>query len=153
MTSNVAKDGIRSTSMGFLGEYASDGDTRIIEKLKQYFSEEFINRIDEIIKFESISVKTLEKIAKKRLNSLKIKLSALNINVEFDTEVYSLLAEKSYIPGFGVRPLLRGIVSIIENPISEYVVGGAVTKSDLLYVCVENGEIKITKKSKLLGKC
>ena len=146
MTSNVGKDGFKRSGVGFLEDNEKMLDFKIIKQLKEYFSDEFINRIDEIIPFAPMSVEMLEKIAAARLDEFEGRLSSISVELEYDFEVAALLAESSYTPGFGVRPLLRKIVYEVENPIAEMLVKKEVGAGDTLLISSSGGSLKITKK-------
>lgn len=146
MTSNVGKEGFRGAGVGFLDATDHTKTFMVIDKLKEYFSDEFINRIDEIIPFANMNTEILEKICIHRLSELSARLSALNVNFEYDNDVPRALAERSYTPGFGARPLLRKIVYDVENPIAELIVKKELEPNDTALLRLSNGAVKIEKK-------
>ena len=146
MTSNVGKEGFKSSGVGFLDDSEKMLDFKIIKRLKDYFSDEFINRIDEIIPFAPMDTDMLEEIAKMRLSEFAKRLSGLKINLEYTSDVPVLLAANSYSPGFGVRPLLRKIVYDIENPIAEMLVKKEIGSDDTVLLYAEHNSIKSKKK-------
>ena len=123
----------------------------VVDKLKGYFSDEFINRIDEIISFAPMNVEMLEKIADRRLKELSERLMKVKVLLEYGADVARVLAELSYTPGFGVRPLLRKIVFDVENPIAEMIVKKELVDNQKVSLYIENGAIKI-KKAEFSGK-
>ena len=123
----------------------------VVDKLKGYFSDEFINRIDEIISFAPMNVEMLEKIADRRLKELSERLMKVKVLLEYGADVARVLAELSYTPGFGVRPLLRKIVFDVENPIAEMIVKKELVDNQKVSLYIENGTIKI-KKAEFSGK-
>ena len=146
MTSNAGKDGLKNNGVGFLDVNDNTKRFKLLDKLKEYFSDEFINRIDEIIPFENMNIEMLEKICIRRLGELKERLSGLNINFEYANDVPITLAERSYTPGMGVRPLLRKIVYDVENPIAELIVKKEIEARDTAVLELKNGKISIKKK-------
>ena len=145
MTSNAGKEIRDSRSAGFLNENQSE-DRRIVEELKKEFSEEFINRIDEIILFDPIDTETLAHIAKENLDILAKRLMNVGVSLEYGKNVTAYLAKKSYIPGFGVRPLLRSIVTEIKNPIAEMLSTETLTSKTTVLIEVLGENLKISPK-------
>ena len=89
---------------------------KVREQLKQFFKPEFINRLDEIIVFESLKKEHIGNIAKIQLNRLQKRLlQNHNIRLDVDDKALSYLAENGYDPEFGARPLKRLIQQEIEN--------------------------------------
>lgn len=146
MTSNVGKDGFKRSGVGFLENSEKMLDFKIINQLKEYFSDEFINRIDEIIPFSPMNNELLQQIADMRLSEFATRLSSIDIELEYDDEVTELLATRSYSPGFGVRPLLRKIVYEVENRVAEMIVKKAISAGDTVIISGTGGSVKITKK-------
>ena len=142
MTSNVGGDGFRGYSIGF---FDSDESSSLSEKLKGYFKTEFINRIDEVILFSPLSHSSLEKIAEKKLIELKARLEGENITLSYSDDVVKFLARRGKQNGFGARPLLRLIVSSIENPVSELLLAkNENTEQIILKADIKDGEIAVT---------
>jgi len=142
MTSNIGADGLKSS--GGLGFMKSDDEEYIEKKLKKYFKEEFINRIDDIILFSALDTVSLEKIASLRLSKLKERLLDIGILLEICDGVTSLLSKKSELSGFGARPLNRLICREIENPIANIIVNEKAEGCKI--VVLQDGEKIIIKK-------
>lgn len=120
MTSNIGADGFdKNGRPGFIVASDSARINKTAEKLKAFLKPEFINRIDEIIPFASLSTETLEKIAGKLLCSLKERLNHIGVEFSFTDEVCAYIARKGEESGFGARPISRLIVSEVENKITE----------------------------------
>jgi ATP-dependent Clp protease ATP-binding subunit ClpC len=125
MTSNVGAEGLKSRgAMGFVGE---ESERFIEEKLKLYFKEEFINRIDEIIHFSTLDSSALVDIARIKLREISNRLLGMGILLEIDSGVYDYLSKKGKLSGFGARPMNRLICREIENPIAELIVKEKIT--------------------------
>ena len=117
MTSNV---GFNDKAIGF-----SNNKEKIIEeKLKDYFSIPFINRIDSTILFNNLSRENIEKIINKKLDNLKNKYKKKNISVKINKRVVEELIDKSNFDSFGARKLDKIIKEGIENQIIESVIAG-----------------------------
>lgn len=147
MTSNLgAKDILNTESkMGFGKEEKATGNEheiikeKVMEKVKQAFRPEFLNRIDEIIVFDRLSEDDIKKIAGVMLESLKKRLAANDIKAEFTDAAVSEIAKEGYDPVYGARPLRRAIQSKIEDMLSEKIIDGGIGKEIKVDVN-ENGE-------------
>ncbi len=124
MTSNVGAEQL-AKGKGTLG-FGSDAQTESMkadEKLlgiaKKHFKPEFINRIDDIIVFGSLSREDLMKIVDIELGRLAKQLENRNLKLEVSPEVKDFLINKGYEPEFGARPLRRAVERFIEDPLAE----------------------------------
>ena len=139
MTSNIGSIGNSSSSKaGFL---SSNKNIAKYELLKKHFKDEFINRIDEIVKFESLNLSTLIEISQNRFRLLEKRLFSNGIKVTMDNSVHEYLAKISYINGYGARPLLRMFVSEIENKIAQMIVNKELSIGDELSIYVNDDRI------------
>ena len=148
MTSNLgAKDILQTggSKMGFGTSGSSDEDNeseairrKVMEKVKDAFKPEFLNRIDEIIVFDRLREEDIKKIAKIMLAGLKNRLLANEITAEFTEDAVSEIARAGFDPVYGARPLRRAIQSKIEDMLSEKIIDG--TLSGRVTVDAKNGE-------------
>jgi ATP-dependent Clp protease ATP-binding subunit ClpA len=116
MTSNLgSQELIQNKNIGFA---YSKGKNNIRQNLKKQFKEEFINRIDEIITFNSLTKEDFVRIAKIMLSELCSSLAEKGICFEYTDEVVNLLSEKSYSVKYGARNLRRTIQTEIEDKAS-----------------------------------
>lgn len=106
--------------------------------LKRSFRPEFMNRIDEIILFRSLSLVEIKKIINLTLDKTARLLNAQKINVEFSQNSVSELAQISYDPQFGARPIQRIVRRYIENPLSERILSGEFGEGDTIIVDFKN---------------
>ena len=151
MTSNVGYDKLLDgKSTGFI---TSNTKKVVEERLKGYFKDEFINRIDEIVVFCPLDISALKEIAKMKITVLQKRVSnIMGIQLEIENEVYDKIAKKALTPqGFGARPLNRLIVSLIENKVASMIVDGSVSKGDSIKVAVENDNVICYKKTYVLN--
>lgn len=156
MTSNVGATLIKKGStLGFRGNSEpeeisyKDIKNRVIGELNKTFRPEFLNRIDEVIVFKSLTRKEIKKIATLILNNeVKILLEEQKIDLETTEEVKELLAKEGYDPNFGARPLRRTIERLIENPISEKLLAGEFKEGDCVQIKTSGGKIIFSKKKK-----
>ncbi len=99
----------------------------ILVLLKRSFRPEFLNRIDEIVLFEPLTLPLLRQIVELQLNQLKARLEDQHIALAWEPEVVDYLAEVGYDVQFGARPLKRAIQQLILNPLAEKLLKGEIT--------------------------
>ncbi|MDD3711842.1 MAG: AAA family ATPase, partial [Patescibacteria group bacterium] len=149
MTSNLGNEVIKQYSIGFSGgenkkqndDYRQDEMKEKIDNiLKEYFKLEFLNRIDEIVIFKSLSKESLEQIIDLELDKVETRLRNKNIAIKISSKVKKHLAEKGYDPAFGARPLKRIIQSMILDELALNIIEGKVKDGDkvLLDMGVKN---------------
>ncbi len=147
MTSNVGSaDIINSNPLGF---YRSESDTqkanlrnkKIKESLKKSFRAEFLNRVDEIIIFNSLSRQSIEKICSLLLNCLYLRLKNINISVEFSDTLVKEIADRAFDERYGARNVRREISRFIENPLSSKLLSGDIKNGDSIVASVSDGKL------------
>jgi len=121
MTSNV---GSRLLLEAGRGLDDAEVDRGVEEALKAAFRPEFLNRIDEIIRFHALSRENIKDIAAIQIDRLNRRLADRKLSVELDDTAFEFLAERGYDPSFGARPLKRVIQKEIENPLSMAILKG-----------------------------
>jgi len=152
MTSNVGADMIkRQTSLGFrlqrdqaLEERLSYQEMRkkLLESLKRVFRPEFINRVDAVIVFRSLSKEDILEIVSLELGKVRARLAEQGHALEATPAALERLADLGYDPEMGARPLRRVIQQKVEDPISEALLAGAFDEGVGIVVDVdEEGEI------------
>ncbi|MCK4374067.1 MAG: AAA family ATPase, partial [Candidatus Brocadiae bacterium] len=138
MTSNVGSQ--------WFADAAADGDSgalheRAMMALRESFRPEFLNRIDEIIIFGSLSRELVEEIADIQLGSLRERLASQGITLEVTPAARQLVAAEGFDPTYGARPLKRAIQREIENPLAERLLEGQLAQGSAVRVDAEGGEI------------
>ena len=93
-------------------------DNSITNTLSSIFRPEFLNRIDEVVKFNPLSINELQKIIILQTEDLKNLLLEQKINITIDKKVINKIANDSYEPEYGARPLNRELRRQIENPLA-----------------------------------
>ena len=124
MTSNVG-----SRLLQDAGHWILENDTlqdKAAQALKEVFRPEFLNRIDEIITFHSLSPDDIRQIAAIQINKLNDRLKERALFVRLDDSAMDYLVQKGYDPVFGARPLKRVIQQQLENPLSMTILKGDV---------------------------
>lgn len=133
---------IMTSNLG--SQYAFDvEETReasYMQAVKQFFKPEFVNRIDEIIVFNSLSDDVLQKIAHKFMNELSERLAQKDMQLFVDDAVYAAIAEQGVDPVYGARPMKRYIQRTIENVIAHKIIEGNAGKGDRISLHYRNGE-------------
>ncbi len=122
MTSNVGSQYILDTT----GESYESMRLRVLEAMRQHFRPEFLNRVDEILVFHSLTQEQLAQIVDIQVVWLKRRLADRRIELEFSDEAKRLLAERGYDPVYGARPLKRVIQKIVETPLAKKIMAGEV---------------------------
>jgi ATP-dependent Clp protease ATP-binding subunit ClpC len=92
---------------------------KVNEELKKSFRPEFLNRIDEVIVFHSLTPADVKEIVNLLMRRVKEQLKAKDVEIELTDAAKSLLAEKGYDQALGARPLRRTIQRLVEDPLSE----------------------------------
>jgi ATP-dependent Clp protease ATP-binding subunit ClpC len=151
MTTNVGADMIkRQTSIGFTLKQDEDIEERqaydemrkkLLVSLKRVFRPEFINRLDSIIVFRSLSRSDIQQIVQLELNKVAVRLVDHDIKLTATPEAVDMLAEMGYDPEMGARPLRRVIQQTVEDKLSDALLGGDFQAGDTILVDVEEEEI------------
>ncbi|MBR2020994.1 MAG: ATP-dependent Clp protease ATP-binding subunit [Clostridia bacterium] len=142
MTTNAGSQGTSNTA-GFSKSENEANEEKTNKALSSFLRPEFMNRIDEIITFNSLTKDDFVRIAKIMLLELSASLSEKSIELSCTEEVPSLLAEKSYSVKYGARNLRRTIQTEIEDKASELIISSYDSKISGISIYAENGEIRI----------
>ena len=140
MTSNVGARQIATTqSLGFSGSESvglSDKEikARVMAEVKKTFRPEFLNRLDEIIVFKSLTSSEINEIVKLMVDDLRQRLIALNMTINLSDDALSYVAKEGTDVTFGARPLRRAIQRLLEDPISEQILEGKWTSGSVIQV-------------------
>jgi ATP-dependent Clp protease ATP-binding subunit ClpC len=125
MTSNLGtRDIQKGTSIGFAARADEEltyerMKEKVMEELKRSFRPEFLNRIDEIIVFHSLTREHVKSIVDLMIKRVEEQLKSKDVDIELSDRAKDLLAEKGYDPSLGARPLRRTIQRMVEDPLSE----------------------------------
>ena len=121
MTSNLASRQILAASSGSDGEQGLEA--AIDQALKVKFRPEFLNRIDEVVRFRPLGPEQIHPIVELQIQELGQRLAEQNLRLQVDGEVVKALAQDGYDPEFGARPLRRLLRRRLENPLAMEVLG------------------------------
>ncbi|UCE01174.1 MAG: AAA family ATPase [Chloroflexota bacterium] len=142
MTSNLGTEYInKSGTLGFL-QTSGDQDEReahekIQKALKSTFRPEFLNRIDEIITFSSLSKEQMQKIVDLQMEEIQERLAEHDLSVKLSDPAREWLANEGYDPAFGARPLRRALQKHVESPLSVSLLSGEFKSGDTVIVDVD----------------
>ncbi len=149
MTSNAGTRQLKEFGNG-IGFNKADVDQlkmsrSLIDKaLNKTFSPEFLNRIDEIITFDQLSIDSLVKIVDIEMNSVSKRLSEQGYTLELDNEAKKFLAGRGYNVQFGARPLRRAIQNFVEDDIAEMILNNKIAQGNKIMVTYHEGDEKLS---------
>ncbi len=164
MTSNVGVSSLnQNPKIGFgtgdVDQEIEDSNKEIINKaIKNAFAPEFLNRLDDIIMFNSLNKDAIKEITKILLEETKQRLKNLGIEINYNKRVVDLLSEGGFSKEYGARPLERHITNKIDNQLAEEILEGKLSKDMVINLTVKEGKInfankkeKTKEKSEVLG--
>jgi ATP-dependent Clp protease ATP-binding subunit ClpA len=110
-------------------------------ELKAHFRPEFLNRVDDIIIFQSLDEKQLEQIVGIQLNRVQQRLARQQLSLDVDSSARQLMAKEGFDPQFGARPLKRAIQDLLLDPLATRLLAGEFKPGDRIQAVARNGEI------------
>jgi len=137
MTSNIGSQWIKELG----GRDDATMRQRVLEALNQHFRPEFLNRVDEIIIFHSLTMEHLVQIVDIQLNRLRKLLEERHMDLVVSDEAKRYLAERGYDPVYGARPLKRTIQRELQDPLAMKILQGEFAEGDTIYVDLEQGAL------------
>ncbi|MFH1561372.1 MAG: ATP-dependent chaperone ClpB [Patescibacteria group bacterium] len=141
MTSNLGSEIIRQYAEGKKDK--KDLEKEVWEIVNRSFKPEFINRLDQIILFESLKEKEIETIVDLQIKEVENRLSDQKISITISPEARKQLAKDGYDPAFGARPLKRLIQREILDPLAMMIIEGRIKENSTAKVNVKNDKISI----------
>jgi ATP-dependent Clp protease ATP-binding subunit ClpC len=152
MTSNIGARQLSDfgTGVGFSTKARADQEIKVqkgvIENaLKKTFAPEFLNRIDDIIMFNSLTREHIHQIIDIELKKLYLRINDLGYQIELSAEAKDYIANKGFDEKFGARPLKRSIQKYIEDPLAEEIINAKLDEGDTIFIDfdVKTEEIKV----------
>ena len=146
MTSNVGARMItdKQKSLGFAQEEKAqkqeDIRSLVMGELKKVFRPEFLNRVDDIIVFNKLTLDEIKQIAGKMLETLSKRLAAMDITITFTDAAITAIADKGFDDSYGARPLRRAIQSEIEDVLSEKLLDGEIKANSAVTCDYQDGK-------------
>ena len=154
MTSNVGSHYFKEMShLGFghskdeeveMEKKEEDFKDKVKESLKEDFTPEFLNRIDDIIVFNSLRKKDIEKIVDIQIEEVRERLAARDIKIEIDAAAKKYIVDNGYDPDFGARPINRLIQRTILDKMADQIIRGTIKDGDKVKVAFPKGKKELT---------
>ncbi|MFQ7178177.1 MAG: ATP-dependent chaperone ClpB [Sutterella wadsworthensis] len=135
MTSNLGSSEIQE----MIGASRESVKNAVMTEVREHFRPEFINRIDEIVIFNSLGSEAIRRIAAIQLKSLQARVAAQDVTLEVTDEAMAELAEVGFDPHYGARPLKRAIQDHIENRLAMVMLEGSAGPGDTIRVGAKDG--------------
>lgn len=145
LTSNIGAEFMdRAANIGFAsGEGLAEAEQmkeKVMGALKNHFRPEFLNRLDDIVMFETLSKEALMQIVENQVAEVVARLTGKRITLAIAPEVRAWLSEKGYNPQYGARPLKRAVQDHILTPLASLMVSQGVLEGGTVTVTLKNGE-------------
>ncbi|MFH1123062.1 MAG: AAA family ATPase, partial [Pseudomonadota bacterium] len=137
MTSNVGSQWIHEMN----GKDRAEMEKRVMDALRSTFRPEFLNRIDEIVIFNSLGQEEIKKIVGIQMGFLGKRLEQSKIRLELTEEAKELLAKAGFDPVYGARPLKRTIQHLIQDSLATKILDGSITEGDHVVIDAKDGEV------------
>jgi ATP-dependent Clp protease ATP-binding subunit ClpC len=154
MTSNIGADLLKKTgAIGFKTQKEEESyqemKERLLEAVKKTFKPEFLNRVDEVIVFRSLTRDDLKQIVEIEAKEVQERVREKNIEITLDKKAKDFLIDKGFDKVFGARPLKRTIQRYLENPLAEEILAGSFKEGAKIIVTCSKGkdELEFTKSS------
>tara|TARA_B100001123_G_scaffold216707_1_gene244630 strand:+ start:160 stop:2490 length:2331 start_codon:yes stop_codon:yes gene_type:complete len=150
MTSNLGTGVVEPETLGFIRNASNlDSGTRLRESieqaLKKSFRPEFLNRIDDIVIFDSIERDQLLRIVDIMIEDIKKRMLNNGVRLDFSDEIREWIADEGYDEEYGARPLRRCIQRKIENPLSTMLLQGDFGDDSEVKIVLKHGELDFVK--------
>ena len=153
LTSNLGVKKLQDfgTGIGFSNNTYSNEEAKkeiLMKEMKNFFSPEFINRIDDTIVFNSLSQEDIKKITDIELKKLMKRLEEMKYKISYDESLLDYLSKIGYDEVYGARPLKRAIQDKVEDLLSEEVLTDKIIPGKTYIISVVNEEVKVFKKGR-----
>jgi len=157
MTSNIGSRELKDfgKGIGFQSKATDDSEyaSSIIQKaLRKAFAPEFINRVDDLVMFNSLTEEHIHQIIDIELKGLYDRIEDLGFNIKISTAAKDFIAKKGYDVQYGARPLKRAIQKYLEDEMAEVIIRASLTEGDTISVGLDKTRGKITTKILKLDK-
>lgn len=142
MTSNIGTEFLLNLGARRLEDSEWESiKNRVIEEMRKHFRPEFLNRIDDIVVFHSLTMDDLKRIVDIQLKQVSRRLAERKIGVELTDAARELLVREGYDPTYGARPLKRTIQRQILDPLALEVLNGRIRDGDQVVADVQDGKL------------
>ena len=145
MTSNMGSPLIRENFAGIMpknhDEVVERTKKEVLNMLKVNIRPEFLNRIDEIIMFEPLTLKEIEQVVRIQLDGVVRMLKGNGVDLKFEDEAVNWISQMGFDPEFGARPVKRVIQRMVLDPLSRQLLAGTIDKSKSIIIDMRDGEL------------
>jgi ATP-dependent Clp protease ATP-binding subunit ClpC len=155
MTSNIGVRDLKDfgAGIGFNTQSRKDNMDEMMKgtiqsALRKAFSPEFLNRLDDVIIFNSLERSDIHKIIDITLSKVFVRINSLGYHIELTDKAKDFLSDKGYDSAYGARPLNRAIQKYLEDPIAEEILRGDLQEGDTILADFEEGKEELTLKNK-----
>jgi ATP-dependent Clp protease ATP-binding subunit ClpC len=153
LTSNLGVKKLQDfgTGIGFGTNSYSNEEAKkdiLMKEMKNFFSPEFINRIDDTIVFNSLSQEDIKKITDIELKKLMKRLEDMKYKINYDDSLVEYIAKIGYDESYGARPMKRAIQDKVEDLLSEEVLTDKIVEGKSYVIKVEDETVKVVKKGR-----
>ena len=155
MTSNIGVRDLKDfgAGIGFSTQSKKDGGDQLMKStiqnaLKKTFSPEFLNRLDDVIVFNSLSKDHIHEIIDITLSKLFKRIIDLGYDIQLTKKAKNFLSDKGFDPQYGARPLNRAVQKYLEDPVAEEILKGVIQEGDTLVADWNGKDEELTVKVK-----
>ncbi|GAB2190917.1 ATP-dependent chaperone ClpB [Sessilibacter sp. MAH2] len=145
MTSNLGSDVIQEMSRSTATSDPELIKSAVLEVVGNHFRPEFINRIDEVVVFDPLSMNQIRGIADIQLQRLRKRLADRDLGIEIAEPVMEKLCAAGFDPVYGARPLKRAIQQLLENPLAQHVLAGKFYAGDTIRVGLDGEKLSFDR--------
>jgi ATP-dependent Clp protease ATP-binding subunit ClpC len=149
LTSNLGSQFVeKMESIGFSSggsDYTHMKD-KVMDAVKNFFRPEFLNRLDDIVMFDVLSMDRLKEIVRNQLLDLTERLEKKNVHLNISDDAVTLIAEMSYDPHYGARPVRRTIQTQILNKVALMIIGESGKKDIKVDIKTKSGKLTVEQK-------
>ncbi|MBM3824000.1 MAG: ATP-dependent Clp protease ATP-binding subunit [Verrucomicrobia bacterium] len=157
LTSNVGAETVKKqTAIGFTSQSSEEASyekmrEKILDEAKKSFRPEFLNRLDDVIVFRSLTRTDLIEILGLEVRKVLERLKGRQVNLELEQDAKDFLVEKGYDPTYGARPMRRAVEKHLEDPLAEEILKGHINANEPIRVLVKDGKLIFTQKAAAEG--
>ena len=150
MTTNIGAEIISGGgALGFSENRVKAAEERVYGAVREHFTPEFINRIDEIVVFRKLEREDIVDISRIALEDLRNRAKRLGIELNYSDEVINAVAESADTERYGARPIKRKVTELLEDKLAKQIVSGELKAGDSVIADIDDNEIILTKTVKV----
>jgi len=141
LTSNVGAEFLLGLTENSTEQQTVVAHNRVMEKVRNSFAPEFLNRLSAIVMFNSLGIDQLEKVVQKTMKGVKRRLASRGVRVELEKSGVKAILDASYEPSFGARPVERYLEGAVVTTLSRMLISGELTSGTIVHIeGVENND-------------